>query len=356
MARHSARSAAVHRANVSLRVMAANRRFIPIVLVAMALAPVTWLRSEVPPPNLSGPIYFTRLAMPQPSAGEVRLIGGWMLASTNDHFGGYSAMIALDGGHLIAASDRGRIMRLTMSGDGPPTAKMAYLSGNLQPEKRLIDVESMTHDPATGRIWIGYEGVNAVERLDADLEHPVRVRPAQMRDWPANKGAEAMVRLDDGRFILLAEGARGWGNQGSAGLLFASDSVANPVSGVDADEFLFDPPSGYRPVDMVQIPDGRVLILVRRVHWEIMPRFTVKLVLADPAKIVPGKHWGGRVIATIAPPIPSDNFEGLAMWPRDDGLLDLWMISDDNRADFQRTYLLNLRWDPRASEIAPSAK
>lgn len=324
--------------------VAANWRLILIVLVTLALAPVTWIRAELPPPNLDAPVTFTRLTMPQSMAGEVQLLGGWKLASTNGHFGGYSALLTTDGQHLIAASDRGRIMRLALRKTKPPHAQMSYLSGNIQPDKRLIDVESMTRDPATGRVWVGYEGVNAVERLNSDLDQPVRVRPAQMREWSANSGPEAMTRLADGRFILLAEGLRGWSGKDFPGLLFPSD----PVGGAIAEEFRFDPPEGYRPVDMVQIPDSRVLVLVRKVHWEIMPRFTAKLVLADPAGIVAGQTWRGRVIAEFAPPIPSDNFEGLAMWPRDDGLLDLWMISDDNRAGFQTTYLLEMRWDPKS--------
>ena len=327
-------------------------RLFLILFVILGLAPGTWIHSELPPLNLDAPVNFTRLTMPQRMAGEVQLLGGWRLASTNDHFGGYSAMLALDGEHLIAASDRGRIMRLTLAGDGPRVTAMDYLSGTVQPEKRLIDVESMTSDRATGRFWIGYEGVNAVERLNSRLEQPARIRPVQMRKWSTNKGAEGMVRLADGRFIVLAEGSGGWGKQTFAGLLFPSD----PLSGEAAEEFHFDPPAGYRPVDMVQIPDGRVLVLVRRVHLQIMPRFTAKLVLADPAGIVPGGVWSGRVIAEFAPPIPSDNYEGLAMWPRDDGLLDLWMISDNNRNGFQSTYLLHMRWDARREPAPPPVR
>ncbi len=331
------------------RAKTANWRLILIILVTLALAPVTWIRAELPPPDLNPPVNFIRLAMPQLKAGEVQLIGGWKLVSTNDHFGGYSALIALDDQHLIAVSDRRRIMRLALRKTGPPVVQMDYLSGKVQPEKRLTDVEAITRDPVSGRFWIGYEQVNAIERLDSDLNQSVSVRPDQMQEWSANKGAEAMTRLADGRFILLAEGSQGWFKKDFPGLLFPSD----PVAGVTAEEFRFAPPEGYRPVDMVEIPGGNVLILVRKVHWKIMPRFTAKLVLADPAAIVPDGTWSGRVIAEFAPPIPSDNFEGLAVWPRDDGLLDLWMISDDNRAGFQSTYLLKMRWDPQ-SRAAPA--
>lgn len=228
------------------------------------------------------------------------MLAGWRMVSGNDHFGGYSALVALDKQHLFAASDRGRIMRLDISGDAPRVQKMDYLAGTVQPGNRLIDVESMTRDPATGRFWVAYEGINAVERLNPELQQPERTRPQQMKGWPANKGAEALARLNDGRFIVMAEGSGGVGKETSAGLLFPSD----PLSKEAAEEFQFSPPADHRPVDMAQIPDGRVLILVRRVHWEFMPRFTVKLMVADPAEIVAGKIWSGRIIAEFAPPHP----------------------------------------------------
>jgi hypothetical protein len=330
------------------------KRLILIVLVVLALAPGTWLRSKLPPLDLDGPVTITPLTIldRQTIAGEVQVLAGWRMVSGNDHFGGYSALVALDDQHLIAASDRGRIMRLDISGDAPRVQKMDYLAGTVQPDKRLIDVESMTRDPATGRFWLAYEGVNAVERLNPELQQPERTRPEQMKGWSKNKGAEALARLNDGRFIVMAEGSGGLGKETFAGLLFPSD----PLSKAVAEEFRFAPPAGYRPVDMVQIPDGRVLILVRRVHWGFMPRFTAKLMVADSAEIVAGKMWSGRIIADFAPPIPTDNYEGLAMWPRDDGLINLWMISDDNRAGFQNTYLLKMLWDPSANGIAASAE
>ena len=338
---------------MTLRFRAANWRLILIVLVGLALAPVTWLRSEIPEPNLDSPVLFTRLMMPQQNlTGEVHLLRGWKLTSVSDHFGGYSALLALNDQHLFAASYRGRTMELALNGDRLPTAQMAYLSGEAQPEKHLIDVESLTRDPATGRIWIGYEGVNAIERREADLTRPIRVQPEQMQRWSTNQGAEAMTRLHDGRFVVIAEKGKGWEKTLHAGLLYASDPVAGSAAGGAAEEFRFRTPSGYRPVDMVQIPDGRVLILARALHLQLMPRFTAKLILADPAKIIPGEIWSGRVIADFDRPIPSDKFEGLAMWPRADGLLDLWLISDDNRAGFQNTYLIEMRWDPRTSATA----
>ena len=74
-----------------------------------------------------------------------------------------------------------------------------------------------------------------------------------MRNWPANEGSEAMVRLRNGRFIVLAEGKPGSTPPISTGLLFAGD----PVDEAEAETFLFPRQSRYRPTDMALLPDGR---------------------------------------------------------------------------------------------------
>ncbi len=312
------------------------------LLLALALAPGTWLRSASPPPDLAAPVKFTPMGQFPRVSGEIEILRAWRLQSENGHFGGFSALAAMPGGNLLAASDRGRVMYLDMPENGTPAARMDFLSGKDVADKHLVDVESITRDPASGQIWIGYEGANAIDRLDRKLHGAKRVMPPQMRGWSENSGPEAMVRLANGKFIVLAEGSRSLGKSDFPGVLFAGD----PVEGAGAQTFRFAAPSGYRPVDMTQIPDGRVLVLVRKIHWGLPPRFTAKLLVADPADIGAGKLWQGRVIASFTPPVPSDNYEGLAAVPRADGALDLWMISDDNLASFQQTLLLRMRWAP----------
>lgn len=312
------------------------------MLLALALAPGTWLRSSSAAPDLSAPVEFTPLKQFPQALGELEVVRAWRLQSENDHFGGYSALAALPGGRLMAASDRGRMIYLDIARKGAPAARMAYLAGKYQPDKHLVDAESMTRDPVSGQVWIGYEGANAIDRLDRDMQHAKRVMPHLMRGWSENSGPEAMVRLANGTFIVLAEGSRSLGEDDFPGVLFAGD----PVDGASAQPFRFTAPSGYRPVDMAQIADGRVLVLVRKLHWALPPRFTAKLLVADPATIQPDKAWQGRVIASFAPPLPSDNYEGLAVLPRADGAVDIWMISDDNLASFQQTLLVQMRWNP----------
>ena len=162
-----------------------------------------------------------------------------------------------------------------------------------------------------------------------------------MRGWPGNAGPEAMARLADGRFIVLSEDPPRWFGRARAGLLFSDD----PVEGAEAVEFEFRAPEGYAPSDLALLPDGRVLILARRVEWGLPPGFSNKLLVADPAEVRAGKPWPWRELADLSA-LPSDNYEGLAIEAAMGGAVTLWLISDDNHATFQRTLLAKLAWRP----------
>ncbi|MDN3646832.1 esterase-like activity of phytase family protein [Pontixanthobacter aestiaquae] len=273
--------------------------------------------------------------------GEVELTGAWHLHSPNSQFGSYSALLALPGCQFLSASDTGRLLRFPMPGcDGDVVIER--FAGRTALKKKLIDIESLTHDPETGRIWVGYEGTNTIERLESDLTGAESVRPDELRAWPSNSGPEAMARLSDGRFIVIAEGSEGYWDDDFSALLFNGDPIENP----NPSKFRFEAPAGYRPVDATELPDGRVLVLVRDFVFGVPPTFNAKLVVADPAEIEAGGVWRGAEIATISDAKLEDNYEGVAVVPRDDGALDIWLISDDNGTSFQRTMLLKLKWNP----------
>jgi len=319
------------------------RRLILILLVAAGLAPGTWVRSPAAPPNMTDGLTLSRLPVAEQRIGALEFLGAWQLESRNDHFGGYSALIARRNGSLLAASDRGRMLVLSApDGREPISFKFDYFAGLRTDAKRMVDIEALTQDHSTGRIWAAYEGRNQIERLERDFTGSRLVRPVEMRSWRGNSGPEAMARLTDGRMIVLAEASRRWFARTTPALLFAGD----PVEGVRPLQFRFVPPAGYSPTDMAQLPDGRVLILLRSFRLGVPPSFPGKLVIADPAAIRAGREWSGTEIADLKPPLPNDNFEGLALQPQADGSTTIWVISDDNRVVFQRTLLLKLRLPP----------
>lgn len=321
------------------------RRLLSVLLV-IGFLPGIWLRSPSPPPRRAQPVAVMPVALPSGccAIGPIRVEAAWRLASANSGFGGYSALLAESPGHLLALSDGGLSLDLTAP-DGPrgepPMMAVAIPSRN--PRKDNRDVEAATRDPATGRVWLALEGRDEIRRFGPDRTPQGQVTVAAMQAWPGNTGPEAMARLSDGRFVVLSESYAGWFDFARhPALVFGGD----PVSGSAAQAFSFRGTRGYRPTDMAQLPDGRVLILMRRLVWPFPIRFAVRLMLANPADIRPGQEWRAIDLGGIEDPALLDNYEGLALVPRPDGLVTGWLISDDNGAALQRTLLLKLQIDP----------
>lgn len=320
------------------------RRAILLLLLCSLLA-LTWWRSPEPhvvhDPYVGFTLVETEKLKPLPDG--LILQGAWQLQGRDDHFGGYSALVYLGKRRFLAGSDRGRQLQFTDPSREHPKPEMGWLAPNPnQADKADVDIESLTYDPESGQVWAGYEYANAIERLNPDLTLSKRVTPPAMRDWPGNGGPEAMVRLKDGRFIVLAETRSGWLDTTGPGLLFPRD----PISGVKPIAFRFAAPPGYLATDMTELPDGRVLILARRLLLPFPLRFSAKLILADPADIADGRRWSGKEIARLDGSVPMDNYEGITIVPLADGAVNIWLISDDNTSALQRTLLLKLRWTP----------
>jgi len=324
-----------------------------LLVVMVGLSPGLWWRSP-PDWNIDETVVLSmdRLRTPRQTVGEgVELAGAWRLRSPNHHFAGFSALLAMGDGTLLAVSDHRREMRFTPPGSAHPAVSFTFFTHDVS-DKRLLDLESLTRDPATGRLWAGYERGDYIERYETDYS-AARVQPPEMRDWPNNRGPEAMARLADGRFVVLSEGSPDWFGDELPGLLFPGD----PVEGARPVEFSFRGPDGFVPVDMSQLPDGRVVILLREFRWSFPLRFESALVVADPAEIAAGEPWPWHQMARLAAPVPMDNYEGLAIEPAADGGAVLWLISDNNRSKFQRTLLLKLLYRPneKARGTSPRA-
>ncbi|MXO91476.1 esterase-like activity of phytase family protein [Pontixanthobacter aquaemixtae] len=320
-------------------------RTVALVILLVLAGLTTWVRSPAVKANLSQSLSLTPLDIGAGDIGEATLESAWHLDSPNSLFGSYSSLLAMPDDQFLSASDSGGLLRFPIPGaDG--TVEIGRFAGRTAYKKKLIDIESLTRDPQTGRIWVGYEGTNTIERLESDLTGSTRVQPDAMAGWASNSGPESMVRLSDGRFIVIAEGRESYLGSVHQAILFDGD----PLEGAIAQSFRFEPPKGYRPVDMAQLPDGRVVILARKLVPGLPPSFNTKLVVADPSQIASGGNWSGREMAAISDPDLEDNYEGLAIIPRKDGTVDLWLISDDNGTTFQRTLLVKLHWDPATQD------
>ena len=334
MARGAARSAAVSRTD-ALNIAPNVRRLAALLVVCAALAPGTWLRTD-PAAGSSVAVNLAPLAVALPAQqGDLVREGLWEITSPSMEFGGYSAMYVLGGGRLRLFSDRGSRLFITLPPAVTPVSPNSPFANvwDIGPfSNRFADIESTTRDPATGDYWLGFESFNGVGRYDVASSFVAARRPPEMRNWPINGGAEAMVRLADGHFLILPENHQ-------RGLLFNGD----PTQEGRAQTFAFSIPAPYYATDMAALPDGRVLILARGLQWQLPP-FTARLYLADPADITTDTVWTPRLVAELDGLLPHENYEALAIVPQGNGEMVLWIASDDNLAALQRTLLARLRW------------
>jgi hypothetical protein len=283
------------------------------------------------------------LPVPVTRFGPLELVEAWRLSSPNDGFGGVSAMSLTGARQFEMISDAGTVIRFRLGTDGS-IGNVAIIPLDRSTErKQASDIESLWRDPGSGRTWAAYEGSNRIVRFAPGLNAvEAEARPRAMRRWSGNGGAEAMTRLPDGRWLVLAERARTRA-PGTAGLLFPGDPT-DPAT-QDPVRFRYQAWGLGALTDAATLGDGRVLLLHRNVDpWQW---FTSTLAIGDPAAIRAGAAWTARPLAALGSPVLSENFEAMALAPHPRGL-SIWLASDDNFSPLQQSLLVHLLL-PRAA-------
>jgi hypothetical protein len=283
--------------------------------------------------------------------GELIFLNAWELGSNNEDFGGFSALTALPDGRFVGVSDAGTLIGFGLNSDDRTDRPfITPLPDSYGPKATYKDRDSegITYDAGSGQFWVSYEANHAIRRFSRSFARSTGiVRPREMQDWPSNKGAESIIRLADGRFVVISESLED--DKTHQALLFSGDPVE---SGTDIARFSYRPPAGYRVTDGVQLPDGRVMFLNR---WVGLPNgFAAKLALVDPSNFRKDKAVSGKVIATLSSPLLIDNMEGIAV-TKDGADAIIWLISDDNFSAFQRTLLMKFRLSEQQTKKKPEA-
>jgi len=339
-------------------------RILYSVLLLLFLVPA-WMGPPQLPLLGPDPVFEARRVALDPAnpglrrVGQLTWLGGVELIGSGPAFGGFSSL-HVSGDHFTLLSDGGNIVRFRMDSRGR-LSERSFAELPAGPgtgwSKEDRDSESMTVDPVTGQSWVGFERANEIWRYAPGLDRgEAHAAPPAMANWSENGGAESMVRLKDGGFIVISETdpwprtgkGRGRGRgKGRAAIRFAGDPTIHPRAGFT---FSFLPPPGFNPSDVTQLPDGRLLVLTRQ--FRLPFEFAAKLVVVDPGAIRPGALVRGREIATLARPLIHDNFEGVAV-TREGKATILWIVSDDNQFFLQRSLLLKFRLEP---DPAPAPK
>jgi hypothetical protein len=278
--------------------------------------------------------------------GALTFLGGVALDSRDPAFGGFSALL-IEGERFTLLSDGGNLLRFRMGADWRPRGvRFDPLPAGPGTGWRKVDrdSEAMTIDPSTGRIWVAFEIVDAIWRYAPGFTRGERgrVQPA-MADWPGAGGAESMTRLRDGRFVVISESGRPARGkdirkpQTREGLIFAGDPT-DPATAVE--RFSYRPKPDYLPVDLAELPDGRLMVLERGFAPPFRWRTRVALVARGAVRA--GAVVEGRTVARLEAPLLHDNFEGVAV-TREGGATIVWLLSDDNQFVLQQTLLLKFR-------------
>ncbi len=281
--------------------------------------------------------------------GRLRYRAGFHLTSGDDAFGGFSGLVVEEGGRMLAVSDQGHWLsaELVFAADGTLKGIAAGQMGALcdddaSPviERERRDAEEIQALPGRGylvsferhhRIVFYEQAVDGVPSLTGP-SRPFPFPPA-MVTTRSNNGMEAVALLPDGRLLTFAEDLRtveddiiGWIGDPDRG---DWRHVTLPTR----DEFL--------PTGAATLPTGDVVLLERSFDKTTRTN-SVRLTLLEARGFAPGARLEPRELALLESPLTVDNMEAVAVLPGPGGEVLIYLLSDDNYNDQQRTLLLQL--------------
>lgn len=277
----------------------------------------------------------------QERVGRLRFRGGVDLVSDDAAFGGLSGMEVLEDGRLIAVSDDGHWFeaQLVLDDDGQlidvvdwRTALMRNEEGEPFPSKRAGDSEDLAQ-LTDGRFAVSFEQTQSIRIYDLNRDGPfgpavAGPRLADTSSLPDNSGLEALTSTADGVLIVGAEG----GPEATTPIWRVRLDGQAPV----APSAHYPISNGYSLTSLDRLPDGRFVALERFFAPVIGARARIKRFAFD----TDGAITDVEELARIAPPMPLDNFEAISALRAPDGAVRLYVVSDDNFSDRQRTLLL----------------
>lgn len=285
-------------------------------------------------------------------AGALAFRGGLDLSSPDARFGGLSGLeIEADGLSAWAVSDEGLLVRfrLVLDAEGnlagladAAAAELRGADGNHLSGKASADSESLALLPGGG-LAIGFEREHRIGYVFPEVcGAAARVAEGEplagdLSRVPPNNGLEALgLREPDLLLTGLEASLDGTGPLGSGPVFGRVDTGVR--SGAAAAGMPLPPRHGLTAMDVL---DGQAYFLQRAYHRLFGVRVrVVRTALSDDPVRGASPAAGIEELARLAPPMPVDNFEGLAAVPLGDGRVRLYLVSDNNFSESQRTLLL----------------
>jgi hypothetical protein len=285
--------------------------------------------------------------------GPLEYLGGLEISGRHHGFGGLSALrMGPDGERFTALTDTGDWItgRIASAADGAPTgladvaiAPILTADGRRTRDVGLWDSESLAI--AGDRAFVGVERQHAILAFDlaAAGGDILRARgrplplPAFVRDWPENRGIEALGILTTGpyagRLIGIAERS-GERDVTTEGFVMKRD-------GGEPFRFLLRRQGDFDVTSLDLLPDGDMLVLER--YFSVRRGVAMRIRRVRTAEIGPEAIVDGEILLTADASHHVDNMEGLSVHRSARGETLLTLVSDDNFSIAQRTLLLRFR-------------
>ncbi len=268
------------------------------------------------------------------------------LTSNDQDFGGFSGL-SIGGRRLTAVSDQGHWLTAELELDprGTVTGLRAARMGSLCDDDAVPvagerrDAEEVQYLPGHGYV-VSFErhhrlvlypasgnGAHALAGVPRPFPFPPAIVPTRR-----NKGMEAVVLLADGRLLTFAEDLRtidddiiGW--------------IGHPQTR-DWRHLILPAFEDYLPTGATLLPGGDLLLLVRSYREETGNR--IRILLLESSSLVPDARLQPIELARIEPPATVDNMEAVATGTGPGGETFIYLLSDNNYNDGQRTLLMQL--------------
>lgn len=267
-----------------------------------------------------------------------RYAGGIALTSDQtSRLHGLSDLVVRDDGSLVSPSDDGDLLRARLVLDSAGRLAGiadATLHPLLDAEGRPLqgktegDAEGLTLLPG-GPMLVSFERDHRIWRYVGDRPDRKSATMPQVT-LAENDGIEGLAAFgaaDPTAYWVGAEPGEIW--------LCRLDVACDAITGLPR------PPLGFRLSALTTGPQGELVILHHSYTPAIGSRIIVTIV-RDPLGL---KTVAGRL--AMGPNSTVDNFEGVAVQARPNGDWRLYLLSDDNFNDKQRTLMLAFDWSPQ---------
>ncbi len=285
----------------------------------------------------------------------VEYVAGYHLTSDNPRFGGISGLETLENGSLLSVTDQGDFLWIGLDEFDhllPVNAQMSVMrdaAGNPYDSKRAADSEGLA--VSDGLALVSFEQKHRVEAFDlttcggnARASKIFDLVPGEdgVEKLGGNQGMEALALTRDGGLILGIEALKDGASQ---------ISISPNQSFVDFEHKL-SAGGGKKMTgsDYLPLNESEGLLYSLHRHYSPLTGTHIRLLQTSVSLGENDKYSLGepKELLYLKPPGISDNFEGIAVRREENGIIRLFIVSDDNFSPKQRSLLLIFNVLPKA--------